>query len=166
MYTNLKYLCIFFVMSGFSLAMAADSCKKAPEEWLFVVTADRFELEGDTLTLFKKSDDLIAFTDRPYRKQMHMTFQELAKSWDQGENSFKDDPPNAFLTWEDTSGDKPAMRVKELILLGMDLTGAQQAEYSFKVRDWQGSARESLEGGSACLFVDMKNTIHPEYSAP
>ena len=163
MMSKLKYLGIFFVVCAFSVVVAECKCKKAPEEWLFVVTADRFELEGDTLTLFKKSDDLIAFTDRPYRKQMHMTFQELAKSWDQGANSFNDDPPNAYLTWEDTSGDKPTMRAIELILLGMDLTGAQQAEYSFKVRDWSRRARESLEGESACLFVDMKSRVHPIY---
>jgi hypothetical protein len=132
MLNKLKYLCIFFALSGFTAVVADCHSKKAKEEWLFVITADRFELEGDTLTLFKKSDELMAFTDRPYRKQMHMTFQELAKSWDQGANSFNDDPPNAYLTWEDTSGDRPAMRAIELILLGMDLTGAQQAEYSLK----------------------------------
>ena len=102
MHSKLKYLCIFFVVCAFSIVVAECKCKKAPEGWLYVVTADRFELEGDTLTLFKKSDDLIAFTDRPYRKQMHLTFQELAKSWEQGADSFKDDPPNAYLTWEDT----------------------------------------------------------------
>ena len=156
MYSKLIYLCIFFVLSTFSVVVAECKCKKAPEEWLYVVTADRFELEGDTLTLFKKSDDLIAFTDRPYRKQMHLTFQELAKSWDQGENSFKDDPPNAYLTWEDTSGDKPTMRAIELILFDLDLSGNQKGEYSFKVRHWQRSAKESSQGESVCLFLDKK----------
>ncbi len=154
MYSKLIYLCIFFVLSTFSVVVAECKCKKAPEEWLYVVTADRFELEGDTLTLFKKSDDLIAFTDRPYRKQMHLTFQELAKSWDQGENSFKDDPPNAYLTWEDTSGDKPTMMASELILLDLDLSGSQKGEYSFNVRYWQRNAKESSEGGSVSLLID------------
>ena len=156
MYSKLIYLCIFFVLSTFSVVVAECKCKKAPEEWLYVVTADRFELEGDTLTLFKKSDDLIAFTDRPYRKQMHLTFQELAKSWDQGEDSFKDDPPNAYLTWEDTSGDQPKMIAKELILFDMDLTGAQKGEYSFKVRDWRKEDARQVTGRSAAMFVDSK----------
>ena len=154
MYSKLKYLCIFFVLSGFSLAMAADTCKKAPEEWLFVVTADRIELEGDTLTLFKKSDDLIAFTDLPYSKKMHLTFQELAKSWDQGENSFKNDPPNAYLTWEDTSGDKPTMMAIELILLEVEIPTTQDGGYKFKVRKWQRAGKQAFQGEVVSLFID------------
>ena len=154
MYSKLIYLCIFFVLSTFSVVVAECKCKKAPEEWLYVVTADRFELEGDTLTLFKKSDDLIAFTDRPYRKQMHMTFQELAKSWDQGENSFKDDPPNAYLTWEDTSGDKPTMMAIELILLEVEIPTTQDKGYKFKVRKWQRSGKQSFQGESVSLCID------------
>ena len=154
MLSKLKYLCIFFVLSGFSLAMAADSCKKASEEWLYVVTADRFELEGDTLTLFKKSDDLIAFTDRPYRKQMHLTFQELAKSWDQGADSFIDDPPNAYLTWEDTSGERPTMMAIELILLQSDMSRSEDNQYKFKVRRWQRSEKKAFQGESVSLFID------------
>ena len=151
---KLKYLCIFFVVCAFSVVVADCHSKKAPEEWLFVITADRFELEGDTLTLFKKSDDLIAFTDRPYRKQMHMTFQELAKSWDQGENSFKDDPPNAFLTWEDTSGEKPTMRAIELILLDIDASSATQNKYKFNIKYWQRNENVPASGEAAGLFID------------
>ena len=154
MLSKLKYLCIFFVLSGFSLAMAVEKCNKAPEEWLYVITADRFELEGDTLTLFKKSDDVIGFTDRPYRKQMHLTFQEFAKSWDQGEDSFKGDPPNAYLTWEDTSGDKPTMRAIELILLDIDTSSATQNKWKFGIRHWKVNDNAPARGEAVSLFID------------
>jgi hypothetical protein len=154
MLNKLKCLCIFFVVSTFSVVLADCHCKKAQEQWLFVVTADRFELEGDTLTLFKKSDDLIAFTDRPYRKQMHLTFQELAKSWDKCVGSFKDDPPNAYLTWEDTSGDQPKMMARELILFDLDLSDAQNGEYSFKVKNWRREVGTSVTASAATLLTD------------
>ena len=154
---KLKYLCIFFVVCAFSVVVAECKCKKASEEWLFVITGDRFELEGGTLTLFKKSDDLIAFTDRPYRKQMHLTFQELAKSWDQGADSFKDDPPNAYLTWEDTSGERPTMMAIELILLQTDMSRSEDKQYKFKVRRWQRSEKKACQGESGRLFIDGFN---------
>ena len=160
MMNKLKYLCIFFVLSTFSVVVAECKCKKAPEEWLFVITADRFELEGDTLTLFKKSDDLIGFTDRPYRKQMHLTFQEFAKGWEQGEDSFRDDPPNAYLTWEDTSADKkPTMRAIELILLDVDTSSERQSEYKFKIRNWKPNDKAPARGQAVSLFIDGKQSI-------
>jgi hypothetical protein len=154
MLNKLKYLCIFFALSGFTAVVADCHSKKAKEEWLFVITADRFELEGDTLTLYKKSDELIAFTDRPYRKQMHLTFQELANAWDKGENSFKDDPPNAYLTWEDSSGDKATMRGIELILYDIQIQAENGGKYAFKVRDWRNRIPQKVTGNGATMVVD------------
>ena len=158
MLNKLKYLCIFFALSGFTAVVADCHSKKAKEEWLFVITADRFELEGDTLTLYKKSDELIAFTDRPYRKQMHLTFQELANAWDKGENSFKDDPPNAYLTWEDSSGDKATMRGRELILYELQSQAESRGKYTFKVRDWRNRGLQKVTGNGASMLVDVTNT--------
>ena len=157
MLNKLKYLCIFFALSGFTAVVADCHSKKAKEEWLFVITADRFELEGDTLTLYKKSDELIAFTDRPYRTQRHLTFQELANAWDKGENSFKDDPPNAYLTWEDSSGDKATMRGIELILYEVQSQAENGDKYTFKVRDWRNRGPQKVTGSGASMLVDDNN---------
>lgn len=50
--------------------------------------------------VIKKSnfhDPVIAFSDRPNRIVKHLSMPKLIDLWDRGENSFKNDPPNASL---------------------------------------------------------------------
>jgi hypothetical protein len=78
-------------------ASCADSNDKGPE-YLFVQTSDGASLYDATLTLTGISPNTGWFTDRPYREAGQIPTEEFMALWDEGENSFSDDPPNADFT--------------------------------------------------------------------
>ena len=70
-------------------------------EWLFVHTADNAQVTTTTIVM-PMTNDIFAFTDRPYRKHLYMNGKQYASLWSNDEtNSFYTDPPNAVLTWMD-----------------------------------------------------------------
>jgi hypothetical protein len=78
-------------------ASCGDSNNKGPE-LLFVQTSDGATLTDSTLTLTGISPNTGWFTDRPYREAGQIPTEEFLTLWDEGENSFADDPPNADFT--------------------------------------------------------------------
>lgn len=80
--------------------------RKAPS-YLFVMHANKGEISknknaGYSLTMnLPDVDQVIAFSDRPYRIVKYITGNALAKLWTKGKNSFATDPPNAVLTAKD-----------------------------------------------------------------
>ncbi len=78
-------------------ASCGDSNNKGPE-YLFVQTSDGATLTESTLTLTGISPKTGWFTDRPYREAGQIPTEEFLTLWDEGENSFADDPPNADFT--------------------------------------------------------------------
>ena len=78
-------------------ASCGDSNNKGPE-YLFVQTSDGATLTDSTLTLTGISPNTGWFTDRPYREAGQIPTEEFLTLWDEGENSFADDPPNADFT--------------------------------------------------------------------
>ena len=78
-------------------ASCGDSNNKGPE-YLFVQTSDGATLTDSTLTLTGISPQTGWFTDRPYREAGQIPTEEFLTLWDEGENSFADDPPNADFT--------------------------------------------------------------------
>ena len=93
---------------------------KPAEEWLFVHTADEAQVTNNTTIVMPVTRDIFAFTDRPYRKHAYMTGQQFASLWaDSGSNSFKTDPPNAFLTWVEGEDVKEA----EVVITGASIDG-------------------------------------------
>lgn len=66
-------------------------------EYLFVQTSDGAVLTGSTLTLRGISPQTGWFSDRPYREAGQIRTEEFLAYWDEGEDSFADDPPNADL---------------------------------------------------------------------
>ena len=65
---------------------------------LFVQNGTGGTLSEDTLTLTGVSSQTGWFTDRPYRKAGQVPTQEFLSNWDEGDNPFSEDAPNADFT--------------------------------------------------------------------
>jgi hypothetical protein len=78
-------------------ASCSDSGSKGPE-LLFAQTSDGAVFTDSTLRLTGISPNTGWFTDRPYREAGQIPTEEFLTLWDEGGNSFADDPPNADFT--------------------------------------------------------------------
>jgi len=65
--------------------------------YLFVISGTSGSLDGDTLTL-NGVPNVIYFSDRPARVAGHLSLEKFVEMWDQGDDSYKADPPNATLS--------------------------------------------------------------------
>ena len=65
---------------------------------LFVQNATGGTLSEDTLTLTGVSAQTGWFTDRPYRKAGQVSTEEFLSNWDEGDNPFSEEAPNADFT--------------------------------------------------------------------
>ena len=70
----------------------------AQVELLFVQNAAAVVFENGTLTLKGVSPAVIFFSDRPQRVAGHVTLPRFLDAWDEGKESFAEDPPNAALS--------------------------------------------------------------------
>ena len=116
-------------------------------ESLFVQTAHGLTSANGTITLKMLSPSTVYFADRPKREVGHMSSEHFVDVWDEGENSFADDPPNAVLSYLDPAHDFPADTVvvlRDPRLEGGDLT------YSVEVLD----GTLPKEAGPVALFDD------------
>ena len=116
-------------------------------ESLFVQTAHGLTATDGTITLKTLSPSTLYFSDRPKREVGHMSTEHFVNVWDEGENSFADDPPNAVLSFLDPKHEFPEDTVvvlREPRLEGMDLT------YSVEILD----GRLPKEAGPVALFID------------
>ena len=66
--------------------------------FLFVQTAENVTYKDGLLTLKQISPTTLFFTDRPDRLAGHMTTIDFLSEWDEGDNSFAEDPPNAVIS--------------------------------------------------------------------
>jgi hypothetical protein len=116
-------------------------------EALFVQTAQGFASSGNSITLKAISPSTLYFADRPQREVGHMSSEHFVHVWDEGENSFADDPPNAVVSYHAPSHEFPEDTVvvlREPRLEGNDLT------YTVEVLD--GTLPE--QAGPVALFID------------
>jgi len=67
-------------------------------EVIFVQTAKKVAFKDGTLTLEDVSPATAFFSERPKRIVGQVRNDLFLKQWTEGKNSFKSDPPNAFLT--------------------------------------------------------------------
>lgn len=108
----LSYCLIIFIFSTTSFASAASDDRKCPQQtmqsrtsWLHTVSAGTAQLSQPLHTGYyvlsmtlPKANQITTFTDRPNRRIEVMTGKQLAKHWNEGSNSFSNDPPNAVLS--------------------------------------------------------------------
>ncbi|WP_295457738.1 hypothetical protein [uncultured Thiodictyon sp.] len=133
-----------------STCAAADEAAKPKSaekpQFLFVQNAEGIAYADGRLTLKGVSPITVLFSDRPERLAGHMKTADFVPFWDEGEDSFKSDPPNANLSV--LEGGKMANTVLELRdprLTGHDLS------YAVKVLEGEPPTR----GGAASLFIDI-----------
>jgi hypothetical protein len=116
-------------------------------ESLFVQTAAGLASNGSEMTLRMISPSTLYFADRPQRDVGHMSSEHFVNVWNEGENSFADDPPNAVVSYLDPSHEFPedtVVMLREPRLEGSDLT------YAIDVLDGTLPA----ESGPVALFID------------
>ena len=144
--TALIAMSFMAVTIGWINTTVADEAK---EEWLFVQTAEKAEATSETTLVMLSDRDIFAFTDRPYRKHGYMTTEKFASLWDEG-GTFKEDPPNAVLTW--VSGED--MKESEIILKGAEWHSDSRVTYSFTVEAGDAPEQSML---TPSLFVDSRH---------
>ena len=126
------------------------------EEWLFVHTAEGAQVLNSTSIVMPLMRDIFAFTDRPYRKHVYWYAEQFTSLWkDTISNSFKNDPPNAVLTWVD------GKEIKELEVVITDAISDGRS-ITYTISDNAVIKKGNIEHAS--LFVDAVTTYSPRSS--
>jgi hypothetical protein len=128
--------------------MTSEQATQADEfEALFVQSAQGVTSDEGTITLHRLAPSTLMFSDRPERIVGHLSADQFIDGWGHGENSFRDDPPNAVLSFLPTGDHNPEDVVMTLTnprLDGEDLT------YNISVLD--GDLPSTT--GPCSLFID------------
>ncbi|NRG16090.1 hypothetical protein HPQ64_00120 [Rhizobiales bacterium] len=115
-------------------------------ELLFVQTSGGVTLGDGKLTLQVASPNTLYFSDRPERIVGRVTTKDFVDHWASGDDSFKQDPPNAVLT-ADNGGmaEEVTVVLRDPRLEGGDLV------YDVEIL----SGAKELSGKWASLFIDL-----------
>lgn len=114
-------------------------------EYLFVKSANSIAFDNDTLALKQVSPTVVFFSDRPKRIAGHLTLDGFLVLWDEGEDSFAEDPPNATLSIID-GGEV------QTVVMELKNPRLQKDTLLYDVRILEGDAPAS--GGTSSLFID------------
>ena len=117
------------------------------EQSMFVQTAQGMASDGRTLTLTGITPSTLYFSDRPQRIVGHMSTSDFVELWDQGENSFADDPPNAVLAFLQPGDDVP-----EDAVVVIREPRLQDGQLSYAIESLDGSV--PTQAGPITLFID------------
>lgn len=148
----------FVATGGVALGAAAilnnASCCKAPVAdesddepvFLFVQTCQSAVLANGKLTMKTVSPATLYFSDRPERITGHTTTDAFLEYWDEGEDSFSSDHPNAALSLiHDDYPDEIVVVLRNPVLADGDLT------YDVDILE----GPEAASGETASLFIDV-----------
>src|SRR5215204_6138253 len=106
----------------------SDIVKQLEEiEALFVQTAHAVEQVDGRIVLRGVSPSTLYFSDRPQRVVGHIGTPKFVDIWDEGENSFAEDPPNAVLAFieeGDAVPEEVVIEISDPALVGADLSYA------------------------------------------
>ena len=117
------------------------------EQSMFVQTAHAATTDGNTLTLQGVTPSTLYFSDRPQRIVGHMSTADFVDLWDEGENSFQDDPPNAVLAFLEPGDDAPEDAV--VVIREPHIDGAQ---LSYSIETLDGAV--PTQAGPVTLYID------------
>jgi len=122
---------------------------------MFVQVAPAAEANNGRLTLKNVGESTLFFSDRPNRVVGHIHTTQLISAWDEGENSFRADPPNAVLAFIGQGDAIPSDVVVEIsdpVLTGSDL--------SYSANVLEGTLPKNA--GACTLFIDpIGNPLSP-----
>lgn len=142
--SQLAFALIAVSLLGANASTAADT--EIQCETLFVQNAKDVAMDAKTLTLKGVNPIVVFFCDRPNRHAGHLSSAEFLKSWEQGKDSFTDNPPNAVLSVLD--GDTAHDVVVEL--LSKPRVNGDELTYDIRVIDGDVVSK----GGANSLFID------------
>jgi len=114
---------------------------------LFVQTAHEVESTDGGIVLRRVTPSTIYFSDRPQRVVGHLDTAEFVGFWDEGEDSFAEDPPNAVLAFIGEGDDVPA---EVVITISNPVLNGANLSYSATVLDGVLPVR----AGGCSLFID------------
>ncbi len=117
-------------------------------EAMFVQSASESSVDDGVLTLHDVSPSTLYFSDRPQRVVGHVTSTMFVDMWDEGENSFAADPPNAVLAFLESGDDVPEDVVTVIRNPRMD-----GSALSYDVEVLEGTMPAHAKGG-VTLFID------------
>ena len=138
----------YLFLALFIVACSTDDNNNVDEvEWLLVHTATEATATNSTTLVMHLTNDIFAFTDRPYRDYLYLDGEVYASLWDENEetDNFYTDPPNAVLTWVD--GDE--VKEVEVVITDADFDGDN---IIYTIENSNLTANQSFEDVS--LFVD------------
>ena len=124
----------------------AESRSKEPQ-FLFVQSARKVAFADGKMTLKGINPTTIFFSDRPDRITGHESTEEFLKEWDQGEDSFEIDNPNATLALVE-GGEKP---VDIIVVLSNPVLEKRNLTYDVKILE--GVPPKSA--GACTLVIDV-----------
>jgi len=139
---------IYLFLALLIVACSTDDNNNIDEaEWLLVHTATEATATNSNTLVMPLTNDIFAFTDRPYRDYLYLDGEVYASLWDENEetDNFYTDPPNAVLTWVD--GDE--VKEVEVVITDADFDGDN---IIYTVENSNLTANQSFEDVS--LFVD------------
>ena len=116
-------------------------------EALFVQTATGLASNGESLTLVGLSPATLYFSDRPLREVGHIPTSRFVELWDEGDNSFAVDPPNAVVSYSGFDDDTPEDAV--VVLMDPQLDG-DTINYAVEVLE----GKLPVGSGACTLFID------------
>jgi len=119
--------------------------KEEMAEFLFVQYAESATLSEGVLTLKGVVPETLYFSDRPHRIVGRVTTGKFVKSWDEGEGSFSEIPPNAVLAVMH----KP-VPLDLIVVLKNPVLEGDTLTYQVEVLD----GPDSGEGEASALFID------------
>ena len=117
-------------------------------EAMFVQSASEASVEEGVLTLHGVSASTLFFSDRPKRVVGHVTSAMFVDMWDEGQNSFAEDPPNAVLAFLESGDDVP-----EDVVTVIRYPRMEGAALSYDIEVLEGTMPEHAKGG-VTLFID------------
>jgi hypothetical protein len=131
-----------------AMAAAATEEEAAVEEveYLFVQHAEGVILAEGVLTLEGIGEDVLYFSDRPHRIVGRVPLDDFLGSWNEGEESFAEIPPNAVLTVKQ----EDELRDLTVVLKEPALT-ERTLVYQVEVLD----GPDTGSGDFAALFIDV-----------
>lgn len=128
--------------SRFANAQSDSGC-----DALFVLSGESMSFDGHVLTLKGTHPTVLYFCDRPVREAGHLTLEALSSQVQQGENNFKENPPNAAVSIFSEDG---GVREVVIVLPSAPLIDGDQV--TFEVAGIEGVL--PADGGAVSLFID------------
>ncbi|MCL4245514.1 MAG: hypothetical protein KJ002_10350 [Candidatus Dadabacteria bacterium] len=140
-------LAVAVMMSAAAFAQDSSDESFGGADFLFVQTATGVTFADGKMTLTGLSPSMIFFSDRPERMAGHVPVTQFLKIWDEGKDSFKNDPPNAAVSilGEKEGGTDVIVEISNPSL-------SEKGELTYDVKILDGTPPE--KGGLTSLVID------------